>query len=300
MANNCLVTKLKGTVDNANLLKMGELRFKVSGTAALTIQAVSGKSIVATIIEGTGTFNATHTNTVTLTNSTTVASITASTPCVISINDKYSIERLSVNSGVIDYNDAVNLEYCNGLIRVSDFSWNISDFANFNNKANMQNILAVAKGSFNFNEVTGYSALTVFDIIGDVSGNINTINLNCPNISTLRLGGTITGDASQFAQSATLPILKSVDTNVANTNVSWSTTRPNTAPFLELIYINLGDDLDAMLINQANLTYSGTSATGWARGLAVYGNLGSSQEVTDAIAAIKAKGLPVHINGQTY
>lgn len=300
MVNNCLVTKLKGNVDNANLLKMGEIRFGVKGTAFLSIKAVSGKSVVATIIEGTGTFNATHTNTVTLTNSTTVASITASTPCIISINDKYSIEDLLINNGQFDYNDASTLEYCTNLKSVSDFSFNITDFVNLKNKANISSIYFAAKEPFNIDTVTGYDSLEILETSTAVDGNINTINLNFPSIKSLRLGGKITGDASIFATSVETPILKSTDTNVANTHVSWSTTRPNTAPFLELIYINLGDDLDAMLINQANLTYSGSAATGWTRGLSVYGNLGSSQEVTDAIAAIKAKGLPVHINGQAY
>ena len=300
MSTNCLVTKLKGTVDNANLLKMGEIRFGVEGTAAITIRAISGKSVVATIIEGTGTFNATHTNTVTLTDSTTEASITASTPCIISINDKYSIETLAVNNGQIDYNDASTLEYCHNLKSIIGFSFNSTDFMTFKNKANATSIRFNAKNPFNINNITGYNSLKTLITPNAVDGNINTINLNFPIIKNLGLGGVLTGDASTFATSVESPILASTEASIQNTNITWSTTRPNTAPFLELIYINLGDDLDAMLINQANLTYSGSDATGWSRGLSVYGNLGSSQEVTDAIAAIKAKGLPVHINGRAY
>lgn len=300
MSTNCLVTKLKGTVDNANLLKMGEIRFGVKGTAAITIKAISGKSVVATIIEGTGTFNATHTNTVTLTNSATEASITASTPCIISINDKYSLEGLGVNNSQADYNNASTLEYCSNLVSTIGFSFDSIDFMNFKNKANATSIYFYAKNPFNINNITGYNSLKTLITTSAVDGDINTINLNFPSVRNLSLGGALTGDASTFATSVETPILASTNTNIQNTHITWSTTRPNTAPFLELIYINLGDDLDAMLINQANLTYSGSAATGWSRGLSVYGNLGSSQEVTDAIAAIKAKGLPVHINGRTY
>lgn len=300
MSTNCLVTKLKGTVDNANLLKLGEIRFGVNGTAAITIKAIPNKSVVATIIEGTGTFNATNTNTVTLTNSITEASITASTPCIVSINDKYSLETLFINNDKKDYNNASTLEYCLNLKSIAGFSFDSTDFVNFKNKANATSIYFNTKESFNIDNITGYNNLQVLSTENAVDGNINTINLNFPSIKKLVLCGVLTGDASMFATSVETPILSSKSGNSNNTNITWSTTRPDTAPFLELTHIYLGDYLDTMLINQAKLTYSGTAATGWARGLTVYGNLGSSQEVTNAIEAIKAKGLPVHINGETY
>lgn len=53
MANNCLVTKLKGSVDNASLLKMGQMKIHVSPLKSvvessqrkLTLYAIEGKQI---------------------------------------------------------------------------------------------------------------------------------------------------------------------------------------------------------------------------------------------------------------
>lgn len=52
MANNCLVTKLKGVVDNPNLPKLGEITFKVLKGKQRELRISVSETITATITDG--------------------------------------------------------------------------------------------------------------------------------------------------------------------------------------------------------------------------------------------------------
>lgn len=303
---NCLVTQLKGTVNNDNLVTMNEVHVKVLGTASLVIIPISGKTLHLKIIKGDGVFTSNNSTEINVTNAGTyLASITATKPCVISVKDKYDLERISLNNE--GENDASYITICPDLVNVSGFYFSKKDLLDMANKANMTNLAFYAKGALNLNEITGYSHLTNLGVYSDnVNGNINTINSHFPNLQSLIFYGSLTGDVSQAlhiptSTSGVYPLLRGSSSNPQLSTLSWGTTRAQTARLLELINVNLGSSLDSMLINQANLTYDGPDVSVQAyRGINVYGTLGTSTEVTNAIAAIKAKGLGVRINGRTY
>lgn len=323
---NCEKSKIKGTVNNSNLLKPGELRIKLNpGTgsdhsSSMTLIPISGKTITLTVIEGNGRFGGVNNAlTVRSTDSNWNAGLKWNTdspePTVISVPDKYSMKTLRVSLSDTNYNDASNLSYCINLTSyLQGFNWSLLDLNNFKNKANVTYFtVSAVKGPLNINTVTGYSSLVMFDATAlDVSGDINTIESNMPSIQYLYLGGTVTGNAATFAtdSSKSTAIFKNGylgEGGQLRTTLSWPTTtsRPATAKFMQLLYVTLPvvngvNYLDNMLINQANLesgSYASAVGADAATGLYVYGTLGTSQEVTNAIATIKSKGISVYING---
>lgn len=323
---NCEKSQLKSTVNNSNLLKPGELRIKLNpGTGSdhastMTLIPITGKTITLIVIEGNGRFGGVNdTYIARSTDASWNAGLKWNTdspvPTVISVADKYSIDRLIVSLGDTDYNDASNLSYC---INIKDtlqgFNWSLSDLENIKNKANVTRLtISAIKEPLNIDTVTGYNSLILFEATDlDVSGDINTIESNMPSIERLFIGGTVTGNAASFAtdSSKSRAMFRNASTGQGGqlrTTLSWPTTtsRPATAQFMQLLFVTLPtvngvNYLDNMLINQANLnsrSYASAAGADLTSGLAVWGTLGTSQEVTNAIATIKSKGISVYING---
>lgn len=91
MVNNCLVTKLKGAVNDSNLLKLNELRWTIGAGKTIPISFKQNNSVSATlsIISGTGEFQQENSTvigtTLTLTpNVTFYGKVVATTDIVIS------------------------------------------------------------------------------------------------------------------------------------------------------------------------------------------------------------------------
>lgn len=105
---NCLVTKLKNSVNNINLLKMGEIHitFKEAGTFAL-----SGIDFqTATIISGTGRFEGGETS------ATIRGTLSVDGACVVSIPNKYDITQIISNGGAVNMN---LLDYTENLTQIN-------------------------------------------------------------------------------------------------------------------------------------------------------------------------------------
>lgn len=101
-------------------------------------------------------------------------------------------------------------------------------------------------------------------------------------------GNPCTADVSQA--NAVYKILEAADT------LTWKTTRDSSAYIIAFNnYPDFGNDLDAMLINQADCTDGRTTITGPDTNIFVRGNRTSSSDA--AVATLKSKGYHVRVNG---
>lgn len=125
MANDCLVTRLKGVVDNPDLPKLNEARITlVSGTE---MYLGTNASVTLTIIDGNGKFSnvgssitvVSDTQIVIPTNSTESANLhfgIANGDAVVSVNSKYNVNKIRVFSG------------SGSKINIEDFSYSPLDW----------------------------------------------------------------------------------------------------------------------------------------------------------------------------
>lgn len=74
-------------------------------------------------------------------------------------------------------------------------------------------------------------------------------------------------------------------------NFEWKTERDNTAPIITLQGVNLGSDVDAMLINQAKCPASSFES----KIIDVSGTKSSTSD--SAVNTLKGKGYSVYVNG---
>jgi len=101
-------------------------------------------------------------------------------------------------------------------------------------------------------------------------------------------GKLCTADVSQA--NAVYKILEASDT------LTWKTTRDSAAYIIAFNnYPDFGNDLDAMLINQADCTDGKTTVTGRDTNIFVRGNRTSASDA--AVATLKSKGYHVRVNG---
>ena len=120
---DCLITKLKGTVNDGSLPKLGSMLFKLKTTVTnlVKIEAI-GKDVSFSSADGSKVFSTSSngenkTNVVNVGESNTIFYVDASKGVTISIDNKYNLEKLDVFEGAdltmdIDFAD---LKYCKKL-----------------------------------------------------------------------------------------------------------------------------------------------------------------------------------------
>lgn len=166
--------------------------------------------------------------------------------------------------------------------------------------------------------LAGLTNLTAFNVSGckDITGDIaslkgltkiTSINLtftnlsgNCESIKSIRIsdainlfkGNKIGGDISQLNTDGNFISFLSRTSK----DVSWKTTRSSSEKILAIEGSpNFGDDLDAMLINQANCTKGFIDSDNqYKKEITVLGNRTSASDT--AVASLKAKGYKVIVN----
>lgn len=290
MANNCLVTKLKASVDNSNLPKLGEfkLTFKngyINNDLAYVYYDTPNATIgTARIISGTGHFGVSgDAQEVTITTDWEGKfnfRLEAVTECVVAFPNKYQFTGISENpvNNRLVWIDNSELEYM------------------------VQNINKVftihIKGSF---DISRFNLSTVFItdrgcmISGDAYGDFTPYmaieqNSIIPS-SFFNYNNYIYSDLSLIASNVYYIIPN-------NQSFSWKNTRSSELRVISNIsgVINLGNDVDAMLINQANCQVGDNRAPDQFA-ITINGMRTSASDA--AVATLKGNGFTVIVNGVT-
>jgi hypothetical protein len=192
MANNCLVTKLKGVVDNDNLQKLGELMMKVinnpsavDGDTDITINVLSPCELY---VSDGGAFADSPANVIS--NPQTRTTIQPSMNGThlyfknanynVYISNKYNITQLSI-SGVPSRSSIFNFSLTDVKYSISMFDLTVS---NSNVNGDLSDILTLTN-------------LSAFGPSGLITGDIIAYK-NWPNLTSISLTSAMEGDISVF------------------------------------------------------------------------------------------------------
>lgn len=326
-----LITKLKGTVNNENCIRLGEIFITthsvVEPVSGARVALVVNKPQTISIISGTGHFFDTNAydegKKLDITPNTTVYINTSSIGDVISIPDKYSVVKIiwANNAPAISINEK-NLSYLSSLENLGGEkelggTFNVSCLVN---SPILKEISLRGNGIHgplsSFANATDITALTlnrtsVEGNLGDIKTLVNLKTLALP-LSThitssdaagdlkylVSLEGNVNLETLELTNAGDIALMPSKVTSIKfNSSLyipaTWS-SRPNTALFLSMFNIDLGDYLDTMLDNQVSLTISGTM-----HHIVVYGNI-TANTLTKAKALLAAhNGLVLMINNVT-
>jgi hypothetical protein len=193
MANNCLVTKLKGTVNNDSLLKLGELRFKLPSGLTKAYAGQYGAPVEISLISGTATaYKGSGESQVQVTFPVTAGDgvgtyITTTSECVVSVISKYELTSIS---GIIvaGYIDLAELKYCKTINNVStslapaiNIFGDIKDLLNENTPVR----------PFNTEAVSFANCREVYGDFSDLAYFTSSVNTSKVNVYNSKIAGTI-------------------------------------------------------------------------------------------------------------
>lgn len=284
--SNCLITKLKGTVSNERLLKLGETFFTFNKKAEGSISFSKD-----TTLSCVGCYFSDSTYTQNYGKSMTIGTVKKqiflvaeegeTTPIVkFDKSNLKSYECLNFYSPVHDaiyVGDVLEVyntkAYDNTEIPLEDFCANKVMLHHVNCDANFTGDIA------NFAKVAGIQSITCTsnNIYGDISSFKNVSDF------TYMAVPNVTGDLSTLRAS--------FNTIFSKLPLSWKTERPTNSLIISIPGGNdFGDDLDAMLINQAKCQ---KVENYWEYRITVKGNRTSASD--EAIATLQQKGYTVSI-----
>ena len=223
--NNCLVTKLKAAVDNADLLKMGEFRFRAFGSSTpLRVRTFpkEGETLTLTIIDG-GLFYNNNSKTIEVTTAN-AGSIRITEESVISVMEKYNIASLGEtyygNGASAKSLNLDDLKFVEGMTCVSigqntDSTGSIKSLVN-----SADTLLYLELGGSGID----YSLIALPNLIfcslwpTKTAININELIAKCPSIETIY--GNYTGDVSAFNGKTSLKVVDFRDNHTLAGNIS--------------------------------------------------------------------------------
>lgn len=307
---DCLVTKLKGTVSDENIAKLGEYVVQISAGGIVEFKVYSTLNTVNLRIVGNGYF----TNSDGLQNLGKNKTIEASQDDVlylsagnydIYISDKYSLDTLQVNMSV-NMNNKISLDidnlYANNLTRLQVANGGTGDLTKYFNNKNI-NLVLLDTTDFTgdisnlFKEyvgdpITSISLLRSKGIYGDITNIL--LKTNIASMSGFEGCGALTGDLSK-AWTGTYFITFN---SVVSTDFSWQGERSSSAYILALEnYPNFGNYLDAMLINQAKCQKSPSALQSYHLTITATGTRTSASD--SAISTLQEKGFTVTVPAAT-
>lgn len=320
----CLVTKLSGSIDNKELLKLGELRININESSVptgsnrgITIGVASPTTLE---IIGDGYF----TNETLVQNNGTTKTINGNNNVIyvsnnvkqLSVISKYDIKSLALTDNISEMK-LIDLKYCKNIagLFINRSSLITGDIATLKELPDFTDILAeysgisgdIASLKDKINMVRLRMANTL--VGGDIS-NLSKLT----NLTSLSLGNTnarVTGDLSSLSQMsklgdatfkialitgdlASLPSSCRLISLIGNTaSVTWG-NRPSTAKILAIEgNVPLGN-IDEMLQNQAQCQVGFTSSDAAPyKSISVKGARTSASDT--AVQTLQSKGYTVSI-----
>lgn len=322
---NCLVTKLAGVTGNVLLPKLGELPLQIkpvdspsekSQKISLAFNAASDLRVVG------GSFTDSTLSTDKGANTHVDAGAAANiylknVASNLFIGNKYAFTQISMDRAAEGFSfDLSQLKYSKDmkiLLLGSAKVDNISEVSNFkkltdltcfncNDILDISNIkdLPLINIAFSFNKnITGDIAnipsttvnLTIYGT--DIYGNYESIlGRKLSNLAGIFLDTRVGGDLSKLPSTET-----HVNASKNPSVFSWKTERNNSYKIISLEgQVKFGDDLDAMLINQAKCQIGFVSSDeSYKKLISCSGNRTSASD--SAIQTLKGKGYNVYVNG---
>ena len=313
---DCLVTKLKGLVNDDNLLKLGDLRASMSSNVRVVLQWNATKNATVRIIGNSYFSDSTYTNNdgksknVSGTNIQTYVKFSGDSDIIVP--DKYDLADINlsgVNVDIVDisYIRALASLMCKlfgDLEKMNDFICKsyISSITSFSSPELYGNL-----GGIDFSD---YTKLVTFNITGSkIEGSIEGLSKGL-SLQYVDLGSNpnVTGDISALNALSNLRTLSVRNTKAygdigklpdslykfdANGTFTFKTNRLSSAYCIALpVQVNLGSDLDAFLINNAQCTFYSTSDQ-YAKIINATGTRTSASD--NAISTLQGKGFTVTV-----
>ena len=267
---NCLITKLKGSCQNNDLLKIGELKVLVDTEGKDYIVSVAATDCKLVVSEGI-TVKSTNEEVLSGTEFN-AGSYILNGKGTLSISNKYTID---------------NFSFAVPQNKVFDFSK--SDFDSLKYSKSLKKILVVSDSFlFSLDSLTDknieYVNISSKNLVGELSGLISKEGIDHIAITSDYVTGSV--DMSKSAKS--LSYLYS-----GNNTFTWETERDNDSFIITLPYAEMGNYIDAMLINQAKCKASLNST----KKINVAGTRTSASD--SAIQTLQSKGYTVSVPAAT-
>ena len=297
----CLVTKLNGTVDNDNLLRIGEIRLfntKLSNPTAnsqymsLTFSKDANLEIVGDAYFTDIKLSENRGKTKSCLANQNSSFYVSNNDCQIAILDKYSLVKVETNAHRLG--DLEDLRFSKGFISM------------------------IASGSGQTGDISNLKNLTALTTLSlgntQVSGDISNLK-NLTALTTLSLGNprtALTGDIRELrtltkctemylsyskftGDLATLPSVCSYVSleNDKGSVLTWS-TRPSSAKIIALVGTATLTNIDKMLQDQAQCQVGfSESDPSWKKIIQIAGNRTSASD--EAVATLQQKGYTINI-----
>ena len=299
----CIITKLKESVTDDDLLALGELRFSIGQDPIITnadirkLTITSGVNQTISIIRGgyftNSSFSSNLGTSLALTANTETSVYISNTESVISIPDKYSIKLFSVGTNPYETSWRVKLEdfnNCNLLttLRLRHSVGIVGDLADLVGCQQLTglylNVSSNVTGDVgNLARMTNLKRVEL--ALTSVTGNVASLKDSSAILSLDATSTAVYGDLSKLPQ-------QMVYFNVTNGNGAflWSDTRSTNAYVVTLIGPNLGNDVDRMLINQSQCLVSPDVGT---KSISVRGTRTTTSD--SAVQILQGKGYSVNV-----
>ena len=335
--NKCFITKLPSSVDNDNLPVLGQLRINwlkqnnLTNTEQRRMSLATNDSIIVKVsgahfTDSTLTSNLGDIKTINAADGPQDFYVSNDTDAVLTIDNKYSLTKLSVLSSQwssIDKSIYFNLEdikYCINLkaldLSCVKVSGDISALSNLINLSglNLQNTLVT--GDINaLSNLTNMSWLVLngTKISGDISALSNLTNITGIFLSNTQLRGNVDNFAGMTRlKGNTLSELKNLSLagdmskippevsfisqagRKIDTNFTWTANGRQNATILAMEG-NVPFDtasMDNMFIDQATCTLYNSNVQVWFKSISVRGTRTSASD--DAIATLQSKGVTIY------
>lgn len=301
---NCLVTKLKGVSSNQTLLKLGEFVVDFIDKSTITFtEAHDGRVLNGYFTNASGDNLGT-----TKTNS---ESFTCSAGSKLLLTNKYGVNNISGNN---DGKFTINVDcFMYNTLSGGFFKCNkslVGDIANLRNKPLTSIQADGCKNLYgNFSDLNISSNIAFLSLLGcpitmdvsvlskfknlqgvlslpsNASGVLSITDINKDlDINAGYGDGLITGDLSKLNGRVT-----KLNTQNRPNKFTWKSERPSSS-YITIFdgYVDFGDDIDAMLINQAKCTKKLGGA------FILRGNRTSASDA--AVATLQSKGFIIWIN----
>lgn len=305
---NCLVTKLKGTVNNDELLKLGEIRVAVG----LPYEGASRGSLTIIFVDKTKSM---HLDAVSGTFSTTSSGAQVTSADIIPVGDKNYASVYFTGNVTISILDKYNIKGFEGLYttnRVYGYGYfidamnTIPEFVEYRNSYNTKLgcLKNVKKNSIIMIESS-------FEYEG-APQDVNDLVEYCPNIEVL-IGGNLSGNLSSLQSLANLKLVRFTDKNMQgdvallnvtrfeNTstnynNFSWSSRAASKEMIIGDIYLATPADRKRMLVDNSNCVRSDQSTTAIIKTLQVDT---TDADVAAALTRLRGKNVEVRRENNT-
>lgn len=313
---DCLVTKLKGLVNDDNLLKLGDLRASMSSNLRVVLRWNATKNDTVRIIGNSYFSDSTYTNNegksknVSGTNIETYVKFSGNSDIIVP--DKYDLADLSVSGLNVDI---VDISYIRALASLTcTLFGDLEKMNDFICKSSISSIISFSSpelyGNLGGIDFSDYTKLVYFNITGSkIEGSIEGLSKGL-SLKFVDLGNNpnVTGDISALNGLSKLKTLSVRNTKVygdigklpdslykfdANGTFTFKTNRLSSAYCIGLpSQVNLGSDLDAFLINNAQCTFY-SAGDQYAKIIKATGTRTSASD--SAISTLQGKGFTVTV-----